>query len=140
MTALACLHDIGKIHELRNNSGVIEYTRSGALSPHIISGILLVQRTFDREYTGDLVTPQIRDRFDAIIHGIASHHGRLEDGSPVRPSTAEAIAFHYLDNLDSRMQMVAEEWEYAPADQDITPERHYALGVKLVRFIDDSQD
>lgn len=143
MIALACLHDVGKIHELTNNSGVIEYTRNGALTPHIVSGILLVQRAFDREFFNEGIPQEfsavdVRNRLQAIIHGIASHHGRLEDGSPVRPSTAEAIAFHFLDNLDSRMQMVAEEWEYAPADQDITTERHYSLGVRLVRFPSDA--
>ena len=35
---------------------------------------------------------------------IASHHGKLEWGSPVQPKTLEAILLHQIDLLDSRVQ------------------------------------
>ena len=38
-----------------------------------------------------------------LQHIIASHHGLLEYGALKRPMTPEAIAFHYMDNLDSKM-------------------------------------
>ncbi|NHZ71991.1 MAG: hypothetical protein GWP17_02770, partial [Aquificales bacterium] len=35
---------------------------------------------------------------------IASHHGKLEWGSPVEPKTVEALLLHQVDLLDSRIQ------------------------------------
>jgi 3'-5' exoribonuclease len=34
---------------------------------------------------------------------IVSHHGTYEFGSPRLPMTPEAIALHYLDNLDAKV-------------------------------------
>ena len=34
---------------------------------------------------------------------IVSHHGQYEFGSPKLPMTLEAIALHYLDNLDAKI-------------------------------------
>jgi 3'-5' exoribonuclease len=34
---------------------------------------------------------------------ILSHHGTYEFGSPRLPMTPEAIALHYLDNLDAKI-------------------------------------
>ena len=38
-----------------------------------------------------------------IQHLVASHHGKLEFGSPKKPSTPEAIAMHFIDNLDAKL-------------------------------------
>jgi 3'-5' exoribonuclease len=38
------------------------------------------------------------------LHAILAHHGELEKGSPVTPRTAEAIALHYVDNLDGSLR------------------------------------
>jgi 3'-5' exoribonuclease len=46
---------------------------------------------------------------DLIQHIILSHHGAYEFGSPKLPMTAEAMALHYLDNLDAKMHMFARE-------------------------------
>ena len=37
---------------------------------------------------------------------IVSHHGQYEYGSPKLPMTLEAIALHFLDNLDSKLHSV----------------------------------
>ena len=34
---------------------------------------------------------------------IVSHHGKLEFGSPKVPMTMEALALHYLDDLDAKL-------------------------------------
>ncbi|MCX7830184.1 MAG: hydrolase, partial [Acidobacteria bacterium] len=43
-----------------------------------------------------------------IIHLILSHQGFKKDGfgSPVDPSTPEAVFFHYLDNLDAKTRHI----------------------------------
>jgi 3'-5' exoribonuclease len=38
-----------------------------------------------------------------VEHLILSHHGSLEFGSPSLPQTREAIALHFLDDMDSKM-------------------------------------
>ena len=38
-----------------------------------------------------------------LKHMILSHHGTYEFGSPKLPMTPEAIALHYLDNLDAKV-------------------------------------
>ncbi len=38
-----------------------------------------------------------------LKHMIVSHHGTYEFGSPKLPMTPEAIALHYLDNLDAKV-------------------------------------
>ena len=46
-----------------------------------------------------------------LLHMIVSHHGELEFGSPREPMTPEALALHFIDMLDSRMEMVRETLE-----------------------------
>ena len=36
---------------------------------------------------------------------ILSHHGEYAFGSPKLPMTMEAIALHFLDNLDAKLEM-----------------------------------
>ena len=37
-----------------------------------------------------------------LLHCILSHHGELQNGSPVTPKTIEAIVLHHIDNLDAQ--------------------------------------
>src|SRR5919106_779587 len=39
----------------------------------------------------------------AVLHIVLSHHGALENGSPVVPATREATLVHMLDNLGGRL-------------------------------------
>lgn len=43
-----------------------------------------------------------------LVHIIASHHGKLEFGSPVVPSTLEAILVHNMDMIDSKFMHALE--------------------------------
>lgn len=43
------------------------------------------------------------DLADRLRHMIASHHGRLEYGSPVKPATPEAMALHYMEEFDAKI-------------------------------------
>jgi 3'-5' exoribonuclease len=38
-----------------------------------------------------------------VKHLLISHHGQYEFGSPKLPMTREALAFSFLDDLDSKM-------------------------------------
>ena len=90
------LHDIGKCRELSFQKN-FSYTNEGQLIGHIGIGLLMVE-----EKTSAIADfpPDLRLQ---LQHIIASHHGLLEHGALKRPMTPEAIAFHYLDNLDSKM-------------------------------------
>jgi 3'-5' exoribonuclease len=92
----AILHDIGKIEEL-TYSRSFGYSSAGQLLGHIVLGLQLLDRKFAK-------LPDFPPKLRALIeHIIVSHHGELEFGSPKVPVFAEALLFHHLDNLDSKM-------------------------------------
>jgi len=41
-----------------------------------------------------------------VQHLLISHHGEYEFGSPKLPMIREALVFHYLDDLDSKMAAI----------------------------------
>jgi 3'-5' exoribonuclease len=41
-----------------------------------------------------------------VQHLLISHHGQYEFGSPKLPMIREALAFHYMDDLDSKLAAV----------------------------------
>lgn len=89
-------HDLGKIREL-GAMPVNDYTLEGQLVGHISIGLEMLRDC--AEAVADL--PQ--ELYLHLQHLVASHHGRREFGSPVEPSTPEALALHYVDNLDSKL-------------------------------------
>ena len=91
------LHDIGKIRELSYERS-FQYTDEGYLLGHITSGVLIVQK---KAMEIEEFPPEL---LNGLLHMILSHHGELEWGSPVKPAIPEAIALHYLDNLDAKIQ------------------------------------
>jgi 3'-5' exoribonuclease len=92
----ALLHDIGKVDEL-SWKGRIKYTDRGRLAGHIILGM---EKIADAIRRVDAFSTLERD---LLSHMILSHHGQLDFGSPVKPLTLEAIALHYLDDLDAKL-------------------------------------
>ena len=91
------LHDLGKIQELAVTNH-IDYSDRGRLLGHITMGVELLD-----EYLRGL------ERFPRELelhlkHLILSHHGTLENGSPILPMTVEALLLHYLDNLDAQVR------------------------------------
>ena len=94
------LHDIGKMEELHLTNGVIDYTDRGRLKGHLVIGSELVGRAA-AEIKG---FPQ--ETLDQLQHLILSHHGRLEFGSPIVPMTVEAFLLNYIDELDSKMNVL----------------------------------
>jgi len=97
LLAGAVLHDIGKIHELSYNRS-FGYTDEGQLLGHIMIGIRMID-----EKLRDL--PDFPPKLLTLVqHMVLSHHGTLEFGSPKVPVFPEAMLFHFLDNIDSKME------------------------------------
>ena len=98
------LHDIGKVTELRWETG-FEYTVEGTLLGHIQMGVALTEKTLDSlpEFPPKLKT--------LVLHMILSHHGKLEFGSPKLPMIPEALVLNFLDDLDAKMQAMAGEFD-----------------------------
>ena len=95
------LHDLGKVREI-SVEGTLSYTDEGQLLGHIVLVLEELEakvREFSdrtgREFDGELLM--------RLKHLIVSHHGSLETGSPRVPMIPEAVALHYLDNLDARL-------------------------------------
>jgi 3'-5' exoribonuclease len=93
------LHDIGKIDELRY-SRAIDYTTEGRLLGHIMLGVGMVRDKIK-------AIPGFPAALAVMVeHLILSHHGTYEFGSPSLPQTREAVALHFLDDLDSKMAAI----------------------------------
>ena len=108
LLAGAMLHDIGKLHELRWGTS-FSYSVEGQLLGHITIAAGMIDSKL-RALPG--FPPRLRT---LLLHIVLSHHGRLEFGSPKLPMTAEALLFHYLDDLDAKMQTLRSELARAQA-------------------------
>ncbi|HMP78124.1 MAG TPA: HD domain-containing protein [Pirellulaceae bacterium] len=100
----AVLHDIGKIDEL-TYAADLGYSDEGQLVGHLIQGVSLLDRKL-AELAQRHGEPFPADLAMQLRHVIVSHHGEYEFGSPKLPMTREAIALHYLDNLDAKLATV----------------------------------
>ena len=49
-----------------------------------------------------------------LRHCILAHHGELEYGSPKKPALAEAVALHFADNMDAKMETLKELFANVP--------------------------
>jgi len=118
------LHDIGKLDELNVNHTIFR-TVDGALIGHLMLGTIAVAKAIDsiKDFPDLLKTK--------VIHLIASHHGRLEFGSPVLPQTREAVALNHLDDLSTKVNVADKaifDNQGSPADFS---DRIFALDTKL---------
>ncbi len=112
LVTAAVLHDIGKIYELHYNRS-FGYTTEGQLIGHIVMGVQMVQAKL-------AALPGFPPKLKTLVeHMILSHHGELEFGSPKVPLFPEALLFHLLDNLDSKLESM--RWTMA-SDQGIEGE------------------
>ena len=93
----ALLHDIGKTEAYNDDPLAIEFTDAGRLQGEIPLGYYMVRREIERIEGFD---PELAQ---AVLHIVLSHHGTLENGSPVAPATREATLVHMLDNLGGRL-------------------------------------
>ncbi len=95
----AILHDVGKLEELCYERA-ISYTVEGQLLGHIMMEFETVSKAMDAidGFPANLKT--------VVQHLLISHHGQYEFGSPKLPVIREAMAFHYMDDLDSKLAAV----------------------------------
>jgi 3'-5' exoribonuclease len=107
-------HDSGKLWEnaLPENGFVMNYDERGELIGHISIGLELVnalwrKMTAENAEAWKALLPASEDVRLHLLHLIGAHHGEMEFGSPVAPKTPEAMALHYIDNLDARLEMFA---------------------------------
>lgn len=120
------LHDLGKIEEL-SFQRAFRYSTRGQLLGHISIAVEMVQEKI-RAIPG----------FPAMLkaqveHMILSHHGKLEFGSPKEPMFAEALALHYLDELDSKLESVRAQYEAERDRPGDWTSRNRALGRELLK-------
>jgi len=101
------LHDIGKTSELDYDLS-FKYSDQGRLIGHLVKATLLIEDKIKKldESAPEPFPPLLKN---CLIHIVLSHHGSREFGCPVLPSTPEAFAVHYLDNLDSKINLTLSE-------------------------------
>ncbi len=102
----AFLHDIGKIDEMSYERELC-YSDAGQMVGHVVMGVQLLDGKIreTEQLAGEPFPDELKMR---LQHMILSHHGQYEFGSPKLPMTIEAIALHFLDNLDSKIYSVAQ--------------------------------
>jgi 3'-5' exoribonuclease len=125
------LHDIGKVDEL-SYERAFGYTDLGQLVGHLVMGVEMLGEKVERssELTGEAFPAELLLR---LKHMIVSHHGTHEFGSPKLPMTLEAIALHYLDNLDAKIHTFSREIRDDPSrDSSWTPFQQ-SLGRRLFK-------
>lgn len=105
------LHDIGKSKELTFETN-IAYSDSGQLLGHIVQATMMIEQKADALAASGKPIPD-RLRWE-LQHIVVSHHGSYQFGSPKLPAIPEAVAVHYLDNLDAKVNMFLSEIENHP--------------------------
>lgn len=114
-------HDCGKLWEncYEREGFTMPYTDHGELMGHIPMGIELVNRLWRRllEVDPAAAAPETQPPAESVrlhlLHLIGSHHGEHQFGSPVLPRTPEAILLHHVDNIDAKLEMMAETYATA---------------------------
>ena len=107
-------HDSGKLWEnqFSETGFVMDYDEVGELVGHISIGIELVNSLWQRLSVENAeawkgLVPDSKDVRLHLLHLIGAHHREHQFGSPVVPKTPEAMALHYIDDLDSKLEMFA---------------------------------
>ncbi len=123
LVAGTLFHDCGKLWEVcpPEEGFLVSYDLRGELVGHISIGIELINtlwRKLSLDSWKEVLPPSEEVRLH-LIHLVAAHHGEYEFGSPVLPKTPEAIALHYIDNMDAKLEMIREAYvvnqQVAPA-------------------------
>ncbi len=122
----AMLHDIGKLEELCYERAV-SYTAEGQLLGHIVMELETVSKVMDS-------IEGFPAKLKAVVqHILISHHGEYEFGSPKLPMIREALVFHYLDDMDSKVAAVRAALAVDSGEEDWSVYSG-ALGRKFLRL------
>ena len=100
----ALFHDLGKAWELEGRISR-KYSDQGQLLGHIMLTLEILEPFIQKikDLDQDLVLH--------LKHMILSHHGEYEFGSPKRPKTPEAMILHFADNMDAKLNTMADVME-----------------------------
>ena len=136
-------HDSGKLWEnaLPENGFVMGYDERGELVGHISIGLELVNSLWRKVAAENAdawknLAPASEDVRLHLLHLIGAHHGEHQFGSPVNPKTPEAMALHYIDNLDARLEMFAAGYLTAKPLADRIFDRVRPLPGNLVKSLE----
>lgn len=108
LIAGAVLHDIGKLVELEFRPEGWSYTPRGRLVGHILIGRDMVRKK------AESIPDLDEETLLRLEHIIISHQNLPEWGSPIPPSTPEALLVHFADDMDAKFHELAVQLE---ADQ-----------------------
>ncbi len=101
LITVAILHDIGKTREL-SDFPQNDYTDEGQLMGHIVMGAHMAMEKMDA------IDGFPKKLYGEVTHCILAHHGEFEFGSPKKPALMEAVALHFADNTDAKMETMKE--------------------------------
>lgn len=120
------LHDVCKDEEFEvSDLGLVtDYTVPGSLLGHLYMGAAEV-RDVCRQMDID------EEKSMLLQHLILAHHGSPEMGAAVVPQCAEAELLHYIDLIDSRMEIMAEA--FATTEQNEFTQKIYALDKRVYK-------
>ena len=125
------LHDIGKVDELTYDRA-FSYSDEGQLVGHLVMGVEMLRDKVKQssDLTGEEFPKELLLR---LKHMIVSHHGTHEFGSPKLPMTLEAVALHYLDNLDAKVHAFTREIRDDPCRESAWTPFQQNLGRRLFK-------
>jgi 3'-5' exoribonuclease len=139
-------HDAGKLWEnqLPESGFTMGYDERGELIGHISIGLELVNSLWRKIFSENAdawknFRPPSDDVRLHLLHLIGAHHGEPQFGSPVSPKTPEAMALHYIDNLDARLEMFAAGYATAKPLASRIFDRVRPLPGNLVKSLDKFQ-
>ncbi len=125
------LHDLGKTVELSHRTN-FHYSDQGQLIGHIAICTVWIEQMAVKasETLGRPIPENIKW---ALQHIVLSHHAKPEFGSPRYPAIPEALAIHYIDNIDAKLNM-----SVSAIENDKDPASHWtsymhALDTKLFK-------
>jgi len=127
------LHDVGKIAELSYDRAY-GYTDEGQLVGHLVMGVEMLRDKVEQtaDLTGEAFPPELLLR---LKHMIVSHHGTPEFGSIKLPMTPEAVALHYLDNLDAKIHAFTREIRDDPCKESNWTPFHPNMNRRLFKGV-----
>lgn len=121
-------HDMGKLKEL-SDFPIIDYTDEGNLVGHIIIGVEWLSEKINKI---EGFPPALANQ---LKHLIISHHGELAYGSPKKPQLIEAVALHYIDNIDAKIKTFSTMLDAAdPGDQWLGYQRLFESNLRRTKW------
>jgi len=106
------LHDIGKSTELTYETS-FGYSDQGQLVGHVVQATIWIEEKA-AAVEADTGEPFPEPLKTVLQHIVLAHHGKHEFGSPKLPAVPEAVAVHYLDNIDAKLHQFLHAIETDP--------------------------